>query len=378
MLTSLVWKTDTEGNFTQPQPGWEKYTGQSWQAHQGWGWSQAIHPDDREPLKQAWLKAQSLLRYDFIGRIWNAEHQQYHFFETRGIPLLNPDGTIREWIGTVTDVNDRKRAEEQYQAIFDQVIVGVAQMDLDGTFIHANHCYCAIVGRSHEELITLNHRDVTHPDDLPQNLARLQQLIENKKSFEIEKRFIHPDGSWVWVRNHVSLLTDATGEPQRILCVSENITEHKRSAMERENLIQALATERARFEAVLRQMPAGVMIADAKTRSLELANEQVREIIGHCYEIGQVLEEYDTQINFHGADREQIRYLPSRWPLVRSLDTGESITNEEAEIQRADGQTVFINMNSAPIRDEQGQVTAAVVVFQDITEQKQAEAALRN
>jgi PAS domain S-box len=55
--TSVVWTTDPEGNFIEPQPAWERYTGQSWEEHQGSGWMNALHPEDREPLRISWLEA---------------------------------------------------------------------------------------------------------------------------------------------------------------------------------------------------------------------------------------------------------------------------------------------------------------------------------
>jgi PAS domain S-box-containing protein len=112
--TSIVWTTDPEGGFGEPQASWEQYTGQSWQEHAGYGWLDAVHPEDRESVRASWLSAQEKRTiYEAKGRIWMEAHRRYRHFITRAAPVLAPDGSVREWIGTVTDVEDRWLAEER-------------------------------------------------------------------------------------------------------------------------------------------------------------------------------------------------------------------------------------------------------------------------
>ncbi|MCL1468496.1 PAS domain S-box protein [Argonema galeatum] len=117
-LTSVVWTTDALGAFVTPQPSWEAYTGQSWPEQAGWGWAQAIHPDDRERVKEIW--ARSVLHrtiYESEGRIWHAKSGQYRYYGARGVPLLNPDWSVREWVGTIADIDDRKKAESEIKQL---------------------------------------------------------------------------------------------------------------------------------------------------------------------------------------------------------------------------------------------------------------------
>ena len=113
-MTSIVWTVDLEGNFTVPQKSWAKYTGQQWEEHAGRGWLNAFHPDDRGTIQQQWEQAKSeKTLYESEGRIWNIANQAYRYFVARAVPLSDSDGTVREWIGTVTDVHDRKLAEQE-------------------------------------------------------------------------------------------------------------------------------------------------------------------------------------------------------------------------------------------------------------------------
>jgi PAS domain S-box-containing protein len=116
--TSVVWTTNAEGSFATPQPSWEAYTGQGWKEYSGWGWLQAVHPDDRKSLEFNWRMAVTRSTiYDAVGRLWHAPTETYRHFSARAVPLLHGDGSVREWVGTVTDVDDRKRAEEKIQVL---------------------------------------------------------------------------------------------------------------------------------------------------------------------------------------------------------------------------------------------------------------------
>jgi PAS domain S-box-containing protein len=118
ILTSIVWTTDTEGAFVAPQPEWEAFTGQTWEEHKGWGWTNAFHPDDRERVQDLWRQALATRsRYESEGRLWHAPSADYHHFVARGVPLFNEDGSVREWIGNVLDVQERKEAEEERERL---------------------------------------------------------------------------------------------------------------------------------------------------------------------------------------------------------------------------------------------------------------------
>src|SRR5919202_2853327 len=164
-----------------------------------------------------------------------------------------------------------------------------------------------------------------------------------------------------------------------------DVTDRKLAQAERERLLHELEIERARFEAVLRQMPAGVMIADAASGKLVLTNEQAEQIVGYSYEQSLQLGEHDPVVTFEGFHLDGQPDKPEEYPLMRtvgrplrtSLQRGETVTNEEIELHARDGHRLFINANSTPILDSKGRIVAAVVVFEDVTESKRAQEALR-
>jgi two-component system cell cycle sensor histidine kinase/response regulator CckA len=113
--TSIVWTADPEGRFATAQSSWEKYSGQSQREQEGFGWMDAIHPDDRESVKASWTQARDrrAIWESRGGRLWSEAHQGYRHFVARAVPVIGQDGAVREWIGTVTDVEDRWLAEER-------------------------------------------------------------------------------------------------------------------------------------------------------------------------------------------------------------------------------------------------------------------------
>ncbi|QEH33430.1 Signal transduction histidine-protein kinase/phosphatase DegS [Aquisphaera giovannonii] len=162
-------------------------------------------------------------------------------------------------------------------------------------------------------------------------------------------------------------LRDRQGE------LEHEIAERRRVETEREHLFGELSTARGRLEAVLRQMPAGVVIAEAPSGRIVLANEQSRGIWGTLPQAGSEPPEWDPG-RLKGKDGRG--YLPHEWPLARSLHAGEVVKGEEILFPRDDGEWGTMTVSSVPIRDQAGGVVAAVAILDDITARKRAEEAL--
>lgn len=108
--SQIVWTTDAQGQVVD-MPYWRTYTGQSQAEVKGWGWLAALHPDDRERTVNDWNQAlQTKSLYDTEYRIC-AKDGSYRYFAVRGVPVITNDGTIREWVGVCTDIQERKTTE---------------------------------------------------------------------------------------------------------------------------------------------------------------------------------------------------------------------------------------------------------------------------
>jgi len=144
---------------------------------------------------------------------------------------------------TAVETTDRVRteealraSEERFAGIFEQTGVGVIQSELDGRFLLANKRYCEIVGRSADELLTLRVPDITHPDDRESDVVLRQRLVADGVPFFVEKRYLRPGGSAVWVNVNVSLMRSADGTRQQFIGVAQDIT-HRKVAQEQQGLL---------------------------------------------------------------------------------------------------------------------------------------------
>jgi PAS domain S-box-containing protein len=108
----VVWTTDPEGRWTMPSPSYERFTGLRWDEYRD-GSMRAIHPDDVARLRVEW--AGSLQRgvpVELHFRLRRADGA-YRRMVSRGVPLRDTAGRIKEWVGTLTDVEDQLQAEER-------------------------------------------------------------------------------------------------------------------------------------------------------------------------------------------------------------------------------------------------------------------------
>ncbi len=118
-----------------------------------------------------------------------------------------------------------RRGEERFRATFEQAAVGVSHVGLDGRGLMFNQKLCDIVGRGREELMAMTFKDITHPEDLDEDLDNMRALVAGEiPDYSMEKRCVRKDGTLVWVRLTVSAARDAGGAAEYLITVTEDIT----------------------------------------------------------------------------------------------------------------------------------------------------------
>ncbi|MDI3287432.1 ATP-binding protein [Polyangium sp. 15x6] len=142
------------------------------------------------------------------------------------------------------------------------------------------------------------------------------------------------------------------------------------TAISQSMLRERLEVERARLAAVVEQMPAGVVLAEAPSGRMIMGNRQVAEIWRRPFEPSSNIEEYRTWRGFHLVNGRPLN--PKEWALARAILNGETV-RQELRILRGDGTYGFILNTGAPIRDSAGRIVAAVAALVDITDRKRAE-----
>lgn len=110
--SQVLWTAGPDGLFIREKvhPSWLQFTGQTIEQAVGWGWLDAIHPDDRARIEPIWRRAvdtKKLYVVDYRVRRCDGE---YRWMTAKGAPLLDPDGSVREWIGANSDITEREFA----------------------------------------------------------------------------------------------------------------------------------------------------------------------------------------------------------------------------------------------------------------------------
>lgn len=110
-ISGVMWFTDAYGNVTEEQPGWSQFTGQTFDEYKGKGWSNAIHPDDREHCRQMWAAALEHKKpLQMEDRVRRADGE-WRVANVRAIPVFDEEGSILEWVGVSTDITEKKEQE---------------------------------------------------------------------------------------------------------------------------------------------------------------------------------------------------------------------------------------------------------------------------
>ncbi len=109
-VDGIVWTNNAVGEMTGEQPGWSALTGQTLAEYQGFGWSQAVHPEDAPPTIEAWNAAVAARElFEFEHRVRRHDGQWRHF-SVRAAPIFDTGNQIVEWVGVHTDISGQKEA----------------------------------------------------------------------------------------------------------------------------------------------------------------------------------------------------------------------------------------------------------------------------
>ncbi len=197
-----------------------------------------------------------------------------------------PDGEPEHFVTMVEDINERKHAAEElhksqarFQAIFDNVAVGVAVMSLERRPIAFNAMTEKIIGYSFDEIQHVDPRLLAVPEDRGMDLDLFNDLIEGKRdSYVMERRYRHKDERIFWARVNYSLVRDLNGKPDYLVGIIEDIDEQKRAS-------ERMAEQEADYLLNLQQR------VQERTQELETANQRLQKEIEQRTKIEKELAE---------------------------------------------------------------------------------------
>ncbi|HWG89875.1 MAG TPA: PAS domain-containing protein, partial [Candidatus Thermoplasmatota archaeon] len=230
----IVWTRLPDGSVAD-MPSWRAYTGQSVEEVRGWGWLEAIHPEDRERVRAEWLRAVASREvYSANYRLLGADGI-YRDFLARGVPVPAEDGGVREWVGMCTDVTAAKRAEvqlkelqAQLQALLDNAPAAIYVKDTQSRHLVMNRLGAAVVGKPVEEILGRSMRDHL-PGPVGEGIeAHDRVVLEGKRPLQFEEVLQTPEGPRTFLSTKFPLL-DERGVPFALGGISTDITETRRA-----------------------------------------------------------------------------------------------------------------------------------------------------
>jgi PAS domain S-box-containing protein len=133
-----------------------------------------------------------------------------------------------------------EESEAQYQATFQAAPIGIGQLGVDSRWLRVNQRLCEILGYAPDELLGLHLQDVTHPEHRLQVVPALAAMLQGRlEGYRREQRYLHKDGSTVWVNLRVSMVRDAARRPRCFIAVVEDVTERRRAEAHQRFLAEA-------------------------------------------------------------------------------------------------------------------------------------------
>jgi PAS domain S-box-containing protein len=364
-IPTTSWTTRPDGYCDFLNHVWLDYAGMTAEQAQGWGWADAIHPEDRKKLMEDWQSClASGTPVDTEARIRRFD-ACYRWFLIRGNPLRDESGNILKWYGTCVDIEDRKLGEEALRArelswrqIVDSIPGLVATMGPMGEVEFLNRQTLEYFGRTNEELKDWSLIGAVHPDDLPGVIAARQKCIETGQIYEVEHRCRRADGIYRWFQVRGLPVRNEEGTITAWYLLLTDIDDRKRAEQKLRQSEQDLRT----ITDAIRQSIV-VLAPDGSTLyANRVALDRTGLTLGEANYHG-----FFTRV-FHPDDAD--RLLAER---QQGLSHGGPF-ELESRLRQRNGEYRWQLIQYNPLKDEQGQIIRWYATATDIDDRKRAEA----
>ncbi len=313
-IAQITWTVAPDGKVVEDNPFWRAYTGQSEAPIKGWGWLEAVHPDDRARVVEVGRQAiMSGTMYETEYRIRRADGV-YRYFLVRGVPIFEEDGTLREWVGICTDITERQLLGEhlmaragQLEAIFETIADGLVVYDQKGNVVQTNIAARQLLNPNlngyesdvYERLKTYAMRDehgkkITY-DQMP--LVRILHGEELTGNNAVDIQLSMLDGRKIQVNASGAPMRDNEGCIVGAVCVFRDVTERRHLEVEHLRLLAALQETNTHLEQVNKVQSDFISIVSHEFRTTLTGIQGFSELLRDGDFDATDVKDYATDIN---------------------------------------------------------------------------------
>ncbi|MBB4040746.1 PAS domain S-box-containing protein [Microvirga flocculans] len=367
---ATVWRASPDGSIIEGSSTWEKFCSQALGSFKDADWLEAVHPDDRERVTSDWLETLASERPSTSEYRVRAPNGDYRWVLERAVPFRGQDGTMQEWVGTVTDIHEQKsaaerlrRSEEQYRALIEASAAIVWRARADG-FITKVWGWESFSGHSATTYIGFSFLDSVHPEDREQVIAQWQLIRASEETGMFEYRIRRADGRYRWVLARAVPLLNESGAVQEWVGTITDIHDQRQAEI-------MLRDSEERLRLAIETTALGIWDQDLVSGHRQWMPE-AREILGLQGDVPVTQELVLSRV--HPDDRKRVALT------FYADEPGGNLTYScTFRVVRPDtGDERWVTAIGRTMLDERGQPIRKIGTVQDITQRKLAENALRS
>jgi PAS domain S-box-containing protein len=330
-----------------------------------WDSTEAVHPDDlKNVLASGRRSMEAGVPYDLEQRLRRGDGM-YRWFQVRSIPIPDKDGHIVRWYNLLTDIDDRKKAEENARArentfrlILDSIPGLVCTNTPSGELETVNQPLVDYTGMTLEELRGA-WPSLLHEEHREKVLEQWVHSVQLGQILDVEFRLLRADGVYRWLHARVVPHRDVEGKIVRSYGLITDIDDRKRAE-------HALQEAELRYRLVANSIPGLVYTTDG-VGQMQFVNQKMQEFLGQT---SQAITAWTPYL--HADDVSQFTDLWSH-----SVETGNPF-EAECRVRRADGVYRWLEVRGSPMRESDGRIARWYNLASDIEARKRTEQSLRD
>lgn len=304
------------------------------------------------------------------GESFSFERNTAEFsYQSYASPIKDDAGEVVGGMILTHDMSETKRteaalraSESRFHSLVDLAPVGIIQTDVNGKRVFCNSHWCEITGLTLEQALNSNSEAAIFPNDIDIAGSAWDTMMRTRLPFSnVIFRYLHADGSAVWVSGNGRPMFNENGEVNGYLGTVTDISDIK-------HLADALNISERRYRTLVDFAPVGIVETDTKGAVI-LANNYWSTLSGVPIDHNFTENASDT---IHPDDFKTVRAINQNM-----LETSNPIDNLEYRFVHPDGKIVWVSDSSRPVIDTEGEVTSYIIAMTDITERKRLETTLR-